>query len=214
MTLRREETPNKWVGGNSCQVIIIHQWDDPAKHPTLDGVVNHFKDSASQVSAHYVVQNDLVVQFADETDRCWHAVVANPFAIGIEVDPNFPGATKQTVRELVAAIRSRRGAIPLKKHSAYVATSCGKDINLADYEGGGMDYKAAYEDAKPFKDAIVDNKHLWEKTIGQDVKKAKGVLADLDTFKEEHQNDIPAVPEGSMVVDKESLWKAFNKSLE
>src|SRR5690554_219937 len=122
MNIIRTDTPNKWPGGNSCQVIVVHHWDDPAKNPTLSGVLSWLRNPSSQVSAHYIVSDKTVYQLADETDRCWHALQANSFGIGIEIDPNTPGDTYKTVGALVRAIRSRRGNIPIEPHSKHVNT--------------------------------------------------------------------------------------------
>lgn len=130
MNIVKNITQNKWTGGNRMEVIVIHWWNDPAQKPTMDGVVSWFLNPKSQVSAHYVVSGDKVIQMADETDVTWHAMQANSFAIGIEVDPNVPGNTYKTVGELVKQIRSRRGNLPLKRHSEYVNTTCPGNIDL------------------------------------------------------------------------------------
>lgn len=134
MQLIKQITPNKWIGGNRCEVLIIHWWDEPHKNPSLSGVVNWLMNPASQVSAHYVVSDRTVYQLAEEHDQAWHARQANSFAIGIEVDPNTPGDTYKTLGELVRAIRSRRGNLPLKRHSDYVNTNCPGSIDLARIE--------------------------------------------------------------------------------
>jgi hypothetical protein len=130
MNITTKLSPNKWVGGNRTEAIVIHHWDDPAKHPKLDGVVSWFLNPESQVSAHYIVSGDTVIKVVEETDKAWHAMQANQFGIGIEIDPNVPGNTYKTAGELVRDIRKRRGNIPLKKHSDYVATSCPGNIDL------------------------------------------------------------------------------------
>jgi hypothetical protein len=131
MNLNRRITPNRWIGGNRMEVIVIHWWDDPSKKPSLGGVVNWLTNAASQVSAHYVVSGNTVYQLAEENDITWHARDANPFSIGIEVDPNTPPGTYETLGELVRDIRSRRGNLPLKRHSDYVQTGCPGSIDLA-----------------------------------------------------------------------------------
>lgn len=130
MNIVKNITQNKWTGGNRMEVIVIHWWNDPAQKPTMEGVVSWFLNPKSQVSAHYVVSGDKVIQMADETDMTWHAMQANSFAIGIEIDPNVPGNTYKTVGELVKQIRSRRGNLPLKRHSEYVNTTCPGNIDL------------------------------------------------------------------------------------
>lgn len=132
MNITLSNTDNKWAGGNKPDEIVIHHWDDPAKHPTMQGVIAHFQNPASQVSAHYVVSDDRVVQMVPESDRAWHALSANSHSIGIEIDPNFPGATYATVGELVRGIRSRWGNLPLIRHRDVpgVSTECPGDTNL------------------------------------------------------------------------------------
>lgn len=141
MNITTNLSPNKWSGGNRCEVIVIHHWNDPALNPTLSGTVAWFKNTASQVSAHYVVSGDTVVKMVEEQDQAWHAMQANQFSIGIEIDPNVPGNTYKTVGELVQDIRKRRGNLPLKKHSEYVNTSCpgNIDLNRIDNESKGVD---------------------------------------------------------------------------
>lgn len=134
MNLTTNITSNKWVGGNRCEVIIIHWWNDPAKKPTMPGTVSWFLNPNSQVSAHYVVSGNTVVKMVDEEDQAWHAMQANQFSIGIEIDPNVPGNTYKTAGELVRDIRKRRGNLPLKKHSDYVATGCPGSIDLKRIE--------------------------------------------------------------------------------
>lgn len=141
MKILQAPSPNYWPGGNRVKVIVIHWWGAPATNPTLSGVIKHLCNPASQVSAHYVVSGDNVMQLIQESDRAWHAQAANHFSIGIEVDPNTPGNTYATVADLVRDIRTRNGNIPLKRHSDYVATACPGGIDLGKIEqlanGGG-----------------------------------------------------------------------------
>lgn len=200
MILRRENTPNKWVGGNRMEVILIHWWGDPAQNPTLEGVVNHLKNPApggdpkKAVSAHYVVSDETTVQLAEETDRPWHALQANDFAIGIELNPNTPGNTYKTVGELVREIRKRRGNLPLRPHSYYVKTQCPGTIDLAR-----IDKEAKGGDVKDFGDGDAVN-----------VSKATGVPLELVKSKKDwndvaysilipHAVENPNVNEGDVV---------------
>jgi hypothetical protein len=134
MTITFKQTPNRWVGGNRCEVILIHWWNRPEKKPTLEGTVNYLLNPANKLSAHYVVSGKQIIQLCKETDRAWHAKQANDFAIGIEVDPNTPPGTYETVGELVRDIRSRHGDIPLKRHSDYVNTECPGTVDLDKIE--------------------------------------------------------------------------------
>lgn len=131
MTYEWIPSPNFKSGRTArIQSIVIHHWDDPAKKPKLAGVVNHFKDPKVQVAAHYVVTDDRVIQMVKESDTAWQARQANPFTIGIEVDPQVPGDTYKTVGHLVRDIRRRYGNLPLKKHSDFVKTTCPGNLDL------------------------------------------------------------------------------------
>jgi N-acetylmuramoyl-L-alanine amidase CwlA len=134
MNIIRRDTPNKFSGGNRMEVIVIHQWDDPSKRPSLSGVLSWLTNPASEVSAHYIVSDKTVYKLAEESDRCWHARDANTFGIGIEIDPNLPGDTYKTVANLVRDIRSRRGNIPIEPHNKYVNTTCPGSIDLSRIE--------------------------------------------------------------------------------
>lgn len=115
----------------TIRYIVIHHWDDPAKQPKIEGVINHFKDPSIEVAAHYVVSGDRIAQMVKESDTAWHARSANPFTIGIEVDPNVPGNTYVTVGRLVNEIRQRHGLLPLRRHSDFVQTDCPGNLDLA-----------------------------------------------------------------------------------
>lgn len=130
MNIEVKSSPNRSPGKNRMEVIIIHHWDDPAKRPSMNGVVSWLTNPASQVSAHYVVSDKKIIQLVSEEEIAWHAREANSFSIGIEVDPNVPGDTYKTVASLVRDIRSRRGNIPLKRHRDYVSTSCPGNIDV------------------------------------------------------------------------------------
>lgn len=78
--------------------LILHWWGDPADRPTFTGTVNYLcnpqpNNPDRRVSAHYVVSDTKIAQLVDERNVAWHARQANDWTIGIEVDPNTPGAT-------------------------------------------------------------------------------------------------------------------------
>lgn len=125
-------SPNFKAGRTSAlKYIVIHWWDDPAKKPKIEGVINHFKKASVQVAAHYIVSGDRIVQMVKESDTAWHARSANPYTIGIEVDPQTPGNTYATVARLVREIRQRHGNLPIKPHKDFVQTSCPGTLDLA-----------------------------------------------------------------------------------
>lgn len=134
------------------QHIVLHWWGDPAKKPTLQGTVNWLKNPASQVSANYVVSGKTIVKLVSEADIAWHARQANPKSIGIEIDPNTPPGTYETVQWLCADIARRRGlkanSTVITGHKTFVNTACPGTIDIAriirevavilEQGGGGM----------------------------------------------------------------------------
>lgn len=125
------ESPNFYEGRTDVpKALVGHWWGDPATNPTMAGVIAHFQKAASEVSAHFVVSGDRVVQMVNMADTAWHARQANPYTIGIEIDPKTPGNTYETVGALVKFIRSYYGDLPLNKHSDYVATACPGTIDM------------------------------------------------------------------------------------
>lgn len=121
--------------GRSYRHIVIHWWGEPANKPTLTGTVNWLRNPSTQVSAHYVVSGDTVHQLVQEENIAWHARQANPYTIGIEVDPNVPGNTYKTVAQLVKEISLRRGIAinsdTIAPHKRFVITACPGTLDLA-----------------------------------------------------------------------------------
>lgn len=116
----------KGRGGNKIRYIVIHHWDDPAKHPQFNGVINWFKNPRSKVSAHYVVEAGRAARMVSESDTAWHAGnwAYNQQSIGIECNPRCSEEDKRTVAELVNDIRARYGNLPLLGHKDIVSTGC------------------------------------------------------------------------------------------
>lgn len=152
----------------AVKYIVIHHWDDPARKPKIEGVINRFKDPAIEIAAHYVVSGDRIVKMVEEKDTAWHARSANPFTIGIEVDPQVPGDTYETVGALVQDIRSRYGNLPLKRHCDFVNTTCPGELDLAR-----IDKEASMQD-KASQIAEIRLNHL------RNIAKAAGVSTSLN----------------------------------
>lgn len=165
---------------DEIKYIVIHWWDDPAKKPKIEGVIQHFKNPKVQVAAHYVVSGDRIVQMVKESDTAWQARNANPYTIGIEVDPQTPGNTYATTARLVREIRERHGNLPLRRHKDFVQTSCPGtlDVERIDREAsnaakpakGGNPVNDTFkneEEVKPFyillrgNEATVDERKGW-----------------------------------------------------
>lgn len=99
--------------------VVIHWWDDPAKNPSLNGVVSWFKNPASQVSAHYVVENGTVVQMVTDDHVAWHAGGPhwNNRTIGIECNPRMSLADLETLAQLITDLERKHGPLLVYKHS-------------------------------------------------------------------------------------------------
>lgn len=122
--LEWQASPN-FRRGRTAKVttIAIHWWDDPAKKPSMNGVINWFKNPANQVSAHFVVSGDRVVQMVSLNNTAWHVANHNHYTVGIEVDPRMPGNTVETVRALIDFIRTYYPGIPYKGHNQFTGNS-------------------------------------------------------------------------------------------
>ena len=107
--------------------VVIHWWGEPSTNPTAGGVVNWLCNPASKVSAHYVITgtNREVYHLVDNNNTAWHAKQANPFSLGLELDPRCRDEDYDVASEVIANIWKHYGKkFPLKRHSDYVATQC------------------------------------------------------------------------------------------
>ena len=126
-------SPNRSVRRSKIRRIVIHHWDDPARNPSLAGVVSWLTSTRSRVSAHYVVSERQVYQLVPESVVAWHAAGGNFDSIGIELDPRQQDSTYETAAALIRDIRSRHGDIPLVRHRDVKGsyTSCPGTYDLA-----------------------------------------------------------------------------------
>lgn len=100
--------------------ISVHWWNEPSVNPTLAGVVSWFKDPVSDVSAHFVVSGTQIINMVSIDDTAWHTYMNNAYTIGIEIDPNLPPGTYETVAALVRFLRNYTGkALPIRGHSEF-----------------------------------------------------------------------------------------------
>lgn len=101
------------------QGVVVHWWDDPAKRPSLAGVRSWFKNPASQVSAHYVVEAGTVVQMVADENTAWHAGGPhwNNRTIGIECNPRMSLADLETLAQLITDLERKHGPLLIYKHS-------------------------------------------------------------------------------------------------
>lgn len=128
-------SPNFLTEEISPEYIVIHHWDDPEKDPSLQGVLNHLTDPAVGISAHYVIDDTGIYQLVLEKKRAQHAGPEGNNHFGIELDPNGGEAMYSHARALIVDMRRRTGkALPLKKHSDFMETSCPGAIDMARLE--------------------------------------------------------------------------------
>ncbi len=186
MTYEWKPSPNYYPGRtDNIKYIVIHHWDDPAKKPQLEGVISHLRNPKVEVAAHYVVSDKRVVQLVKEADTAWHAIQANPYTIGIEVDPNAPGSTYATVGKLVKDIRSRHGNLPLKKHSDFNETDCPGDLDLARIEREATKKEVpmyTQKQAKDWYERLVRIKKSWEQMAPDMISKDPALRKRLKTL--------------------------------
>ena len=141
-------------GGGRPNALILHY----TGMPTAEGALKLLVDPASEVSAHYFVQEDgEIVQLVAESARAWHAGTGfwkgetdmNSASIGIEIvnpghdggSPPFPDpqieATIALARDIAArwTIRARAGARPFRHRPDPQARS-GRSLSLGRLHAG------------------------------------------------------------------------------
>lgn len=103
--------------------IYIHHWGNDGQK--FDNVVAYLCRSGGNSSAHYVVQGGRVAEIVSPDNRAWHAgVQGNPRGIGIECRPEMSPEDFETVAALIADLRDRYGALPLRGHKDVMNTAC------------------------------------------------------------------------------------------
>jgi hypothetical protein len=127
----------------TIRVGVGHWWGAPSSRPTIEGVIAWFQNPKSQVSAHLVINDHRSVQMVNWGDAAWHARQANPFSIGIELDPNGGEAMYRRAAAAIRYLRGLFGDLPLEGHNKYVNTQCPGHIDLAKLD------RYAREENKP-----------------------------------------------------------------
>jgi N-acetyl-anhydromuramyl-L-alanine amidase AmpD len=85
----------KRTGGRQIDLIVIHTMETDEKGDTAENCAQWFRNPAANVSAHYCVDVNSIVQCVRDQDVAWHAPGANHDGIGIE----HAGRAKQTGRD-------------------------------------------------------------------------------------------------------------------
>ncbi len=80
------ESPNVTrTSGRVVDVVVMHTMETAETAGVAKAVAHWFASPSSQVSAHYCVDADTVVQCVREEDVAWHARGGNTSSIGIEL---------------------------------------------------------------------------------------------------------------------------------
>lgn len=113
-------------GGNKIRYIVIHHWDDPANHPSYEGVIRWFEKGGRNTSAHYVVEAGRIAQLVADGDTAYHAGNwgVNQRSIGIECNPRCSEEDKRTVGELVKLLLNKYGNLRIVGHMDIKSTDC------------------------------------------------------------------------------------------
>jgi len=134
---------SSWFTAAQCQAyygvpyqfreIQIHWWDDPARKPSHDGVVN-YQANKTGGSVNYVASAGRVTFMVPEEHCAFTTQGGNPYGIKIECAPYGTDADYQTIAWLVADIWKRRGYMPLVPHNKYFNTACPGTLDLGRIE--------------------------------------------------------------------------------
>ena len=83
------------TGGRRIDLVVVHTMEMDEKGETAENCAQWFRNPGANVSAHYCVDADSIVQCVRDEDVGWHAPGANHDGIGIE----HAGRAKQTGRD-------------------------------------------------------------------------------------------------------------------
>lgn len=183
-----KNSPNFTKGRTKeISTIICHWWGDPNTNPTASGVVNWLCNPKSKVSAHYVITgtNREVYHLVDNVNTAWHAMQANPFSIGLELDPRARDEDYDVASEVIANIWKHYGKkFPLKRHSDYVATQCPGVYDLSRLQREA-EAKMGKDTTQPVKPAPAPSKPVSNAFLG-----ARGYLTRGDVGENVRQANL------------------------
>ena len=111
------ESPNATrANGRPVDVVVMHTMEIAERPDAAEICARWFASRASQVSAHYCVDADTVIQCVREKDIAWHARGGNTASIGIEL----AGVASQTRRDW----KDVDSSAVLERAAALVADVC------------------------------------------------------------------------------------------
>ena len=127
--------------------VVLHDFGTDGQD-TYSGTVAWFQNPAASTSAHFVVSGGHRTQMVSLSDRAFHAGADGNWFIGIEVDPvvgqvvGTPNRqeTIDSVNLLLDALRAYYAVdtFVYHRHSEFMSTSCGDDIDFEDYPQDGI----------------------------------------------------------------------------
>ncbi len=111
--------------GRVIDVVVVHTMEAAERMDTAEAVARWFARPDVEVSAHYCVDADSVVQCVREQDIAWHARGGNDRSIGIELagyagqgpkewDDDYSWAVLERAASLAAEV-CRRHEIPVRR---------------------------------------------------------------------------------------------------
>jgi hypothetical protein len=127
--------------------VVLHDYGTDGTD-TYEGTVAWFQNPAAFTSAHFVVSGSHITQMVSLADRAFHAGADGNWFVGIEIDPAagrpagdpLRDQTIDSVNALLDALRAYYAVdtFVYHHHSDFMQTSCGDDIDFADYPQGGV----------------------------------------------------------------------------
>jgi LysM repeat protein len=127
--------------GGKINSIILHY----TTAGTVQSTINHFKNRASEVSAHYIIdKNGDIYQMVQDGDKAWHAGNANRHSIGIEhVARVGDELTEAQEKSSIALIRWLMSEYKISKdnikgHKQVGSTSCPGNIFGDNIDDGNL----------------------------------------------------------------------------
>lgn len=114
---------------SSPDAVVIHDFGTPGRD-TLQSSLNQFA-LPNTTAPHFTVSGNQIIQNVSLSDRAYHAGPKGNDKVGIETDPVQDAATIDSVQRLLKALDLFYGKrLTRHRHSEYMATLCGDNVNL------------------------------------------------------------------------------------
>ena len=114
--------------------VVLHDFGTHGKD-TVESTVSWFR-KIDNISAHFVISRNRRIQMVSLKDRAYHAGPKGNNYVGIEIDPAMDDETVASVRMILLDLKAYYGGTKLQliEHNTIMATLCGDDIDLADFD--------------------------------------------------------------------------------